>query len=325
VSTVLITGATGFVGSHTVEAFVRRGCTLRAMVRASSRTAQLSSLGVENVVAPLDDEDAVRRAVAGVDVVVHLAALTRARSEAEFDATNRAATRLLARAVVAADPRPRRLVYLSSLAAVGPATPEAPVHRDTVPRPLTAYGRSKLGGEVECGRVADRVQLAILRSPAVYGPRDRDVYHFFRLARLGIMPVPTGGERWLQMVHVADLAQAIVAAALVPGARGVYHIAEPQAYTWREMCRHVAAAVGRRARFVPLPARLISAAAAASELVGKVAGPGIFDRDKAREMLAPGWLCETEAAREELGFEAGISLPRGFHETAAWYRAAGLL
>jgi nucleoside-diphosphate-sugar epimerase len=324
-ATILITGATGFVGSHAVEAFARRGCQVRAVVRASSKTAHLSSFGADAVVAPLDDEGALRRAASGADVVVHLAALTRARNEHAFEATNRIATRTVARAAAAADPRPGRLVYLSSLAAVGPAIDGRPVDRATPPRPLTAYGRSKLAGETACLAVADRLEVAILRAPAVYGPRDRDVYHFFRLARLGVLPVPTGAERWLQMVHATDLAEGIVAAALAPHAGGVYHIAEPQAYTWREMCRHVAAAVGRRARFVPVPAALIAAGGAAAGLLGRFAGPGIFDRDKAREMLAAAWLCETDAAREELGFEARIALPAGLAETAAWYRAAGML
>jgi nucleoside-diphosphate-sugar epimerase len=322
-ATVLITGATGFVGSHTVEAFARRGCRIRAVVRRTSRIDHLASLGAEAVTAPLDDADALREAVRGASAVVHLAALTRAENEAAFDRVNREATSLLAS--VAVEAGVERLVYLSSLAAVGPATRDRPVCRDTAARPLTAYGRSKLAGE-RAWREIGGPAATILRAPAVYGPRDRDVYHFFRMARFGILPVPTGVERWLQMVHVADLAESVAAAALAESAHGVYHIAESRAYTWKEMCRLVAAAVGSRARFVPVPPAVIAAAGAFSETASRIVRrPGIFDRDKAREMLAPGWLCETEAAAADFGFRARIALAEGFAETARWYRAAGML
>jgi dihydroflavonol-4-reductase len=324
--TVLITGATGFVGSHVIEAFTSRGHTVRAVVRPTSSTAQLETLGVQAVVAPLADSAELRAAVAGASVVVHLAALTRAPDAATFERVNGAGTGALVHAALAADPRPRRMVYLSSLAAVGPALEERPVGPADTPRPLTAYGRSKLSGEVECRAAAGLMEVAILRAPAVYGPRDRDLYHFFRLARRGLLPVPMGPERKLQMVHVADLAAAVVAAAVAERADGVYHIAEPRAYGWREMCGLVADAVGRRARFLPLPQSVVGAAGAASEMLSRLTGqPGIFDRDKAREMLAPAWLCETERARADLGFETRIALAEGFAGTARWYREQGML
>jgi nucleoside-diphosphate-sugar epimerase len=324
---VLITGATGFVGSHVAEAFAERGDRVRALVRSTSRTTHLEALGVEIVVAPLEDAAALAGAVADADVVVHLAALTRASGEAEFDRANRDGTANLVRALLGAEPRPRRLVYLSSLAAAGPALDGTPAGRDDAPRPLTAYGRSKLAGEAECAAAADAMEVVIVRAPAVYGPRDRDLYHFFRLAKLGVLPVPSGPTRSLQLVHVADLADGIVAAATAPNARGVYYVAEPRAYAWAEVCGLVADAVGRPgARRVPLPAALVSAAAAGTEAVGRLVGrPVIFDRDKAREMLADGWLCETDSARAELGFETRIPLAEGLAETARWYRAEGLL
>jgi nucleoside-diphosphate-sugar epimerase len=125
---------------------------------------------------------------------------------------------------------------------------------------------------------------------------------------------------------VVDLAEGIVAAATAPGASGVYYIAEPRAYAWAEVCSLMAQAVGRRGWQLPLPAALVSAAAAGTELVGRAIGtPAIFDRDKAREMLAPGWLCDTADARVELGFETRFGLAEGLADTARWYRANEML
>src|SRR5690606_31976559 len=140
--------------------------------------------------------EALARGVEGAEIVFHLAAVTHARTEADYVRANAAGTRALVEAVLGAKQRPRRLVYLSSLAAVGPALDGRPVGRDDPPRPLTAYGRSKLEGERACLAAAtDGLETVALREPAVYGPGDREMLRFFRLAARGLFPRPAGGER----------------------------------------------------------------------------------------------------------------------------------
>lgn len=320
----LLTGATGFVGSHAAEAFVRAGFDVRALVRSRERARSLDPLSVQLVDGALEDEAALRTACEGIGTVVHLAALTHARTDAEYEKANVEGTRRLLEAALEA--RARKFIYLSSLAAVGPAVDGRGARAHDPPRPLTAYGRSKLAGERVCMEAADRIEVLILRAPAVYGPRDTDLYHFFKLARRGVIPVPMGPARKLQMVHVQDLARALVLAARARAAAGVYHIAESRSYTWEEMGRAVGDAVGRGVRVVRVPAALMSGLAAVSETAAGLAGrSSIFNRDKARELLAPGWLCETEAARAALNFEADIPLADGLRMTAQWYREQGWL
>jgi nucleoside-diphosphate-sugar epimerase len=321
---VLLTGATGVVGSHAAEAFARDGFRVRALVRSQARAHPLDTIGVETAQGSLEDRQALEQACQGMETVVHLAALTHARSASEYEAANVAGTRRLLDAAIGAGVK--RFVYLSSLAASGPAIDGRGVRATDAARPLTEYGRSKLAGERVCQEAAGRIEVAILRAPAVYGPRDTDLYHFFKLARRGVIPVPTGGARPLQMVHVSDLARALVLAARADGVTGVYHIAEARAYTWEEVGRLVGDAVNRRVRAVPVPAALIAGLAALSEAAAAVVGrSSIFNRDKARELLAPGWLCETEAARAALNFEAAIPLAEGLRTTAQWYREQGWL
>lgn len=323
---VLLTGATGFVGPHAARAFSSAGFTVRALARSAERARELETLGTEIVIGDLQDSEALGRACADIDVVVHMAALTHARDEDTYRAVNVAGTSMLLNAALKADAGPRRFIYLSSLAAVGPAVDGRPVDAATAPRPLTAYGRSKLDGERVCERAASRIDVVILRAPAVYGPRDTDLYNFFRIAQRGVIPVPTGPARPLQLVHVEDLARALVQAARAPGTGGVYHIADPQAYAWADVGSMVAAAVGTRARTVRVPGWLISGLAAVSEAGAAAVGRStIFNRDKARELLAPGWLCETESARAELDFETKIPLADGLRSTAQWYREHGWL
>ena len=327
VETLLVTGVTGFVGSHVIDACQKgQPLRLRALVRKEADAQRLEQQGIACVRGSLENVEALRDAMAGVDAVLHLAAATKARSADEYRRANASGTQSVVEAMLASEPRPKRLVYLSSLAAVGPAHDGQPVGRGDTPRPLTAYGRSKLAGEKICEAVAADVEVAILRAPAVYGPRDRDVYEFFRMASYGILPLPSGPGRRLQMIHAADLARALLLAATREGASGVYHVADARSYLWDEMARMVAAAVGRKARIARVPGPLIAAAAAVSETVAGLLGRStIFNRDKARELLAPGWLCETELARRELGFETQIPLQAGLNETAKWYRANGWL
>jgi nucleoside-diphosphate-sugar epimerase len=326
VETLLVTGATGFVGSHVLERYSDHGFRLRALVRKETDAQRLEAQGVQCALGSLENADALRQAVSGVDGVLHLAAATKSRTLDGFHQANVAGTQALIEAMLAAQPQPKRLVYLSSLAAVGPSRDGMPVTREDTPRPLTAYGRTKLAGEKLCEAVAGSFDVAILRAPAVYGPRDRDVFEFFRLANLGVMPLPTGPARRLQMIHAADLARSVLLAATSDQAKGVYHVAEARSYLWQDMARMVAQAVGTKAVILPIPGALISGAAAfvetAAGLVGKTT---IFNREKARELLAPGWLCETELARRDFGFEAHIPLQQGLIETANWYKANGWL
>lgn len=319
---LLLTGATGFVGSHLVEALGRSGTTARALVRSSSDTTLLERYGIRPVVASLDDPESLRRAVGDADTVLHLAAATRALDEASFHRVNAEGTARLLDAMSRGGGR-RRMVYLSSLAAVGPAW-QRPVGPTDVPNPLTAYGRSKLAGEREALE-REGVDVAVLRPPAVYGPRDRDLFPFFRFAQWGIAPTAGPSDRPMQLVYAPDLANAILAAA-GSSATGIFHVAEPTAYPWSRVLELVARAVGRKTVRLQVPAAAVRAAAAVSEMVARtIRRPVIFDRDKARELLAPGWICETEGARDAFGFEAAVALADGLRETAEWYRARGWL
>jgi nucleoside-diphosphate-sugar epimerase len=295
-------------------------------VRRTSDITHLVKLGIERIEGELQDRAALARAVSGVDTVFHLAAATRARWGGEYWRVNAEGTHALVEAVLAARPRPRRLIYLSSLAAAGPANDGQPIGPHATPRPITAYGRSKLAGEQFCLAAAGALEVVVLRAPAVYGPRDRDLFLCFLLAARGVLPVPRGPERLLQFIHVSDLVEALIRAATMPNAAGIYHVAEPQSYAWGEMATWIAKALDRQVRAVRIPQWVVRVAAATSEFAATTVGRAtIFNREKARELLAPGWLCETETAKRELGFEGRIPLPVGLSETAVWYREQGWL
>jgi nucleoside-diphosphate-sugar epimerase len=314
-----LTGATGFVGSHLLDRLRDREVAL--LVREERAAAALAGPRRTVVRGGVDDERALVALAEGADVVFHVAGMIAARTEAEFLAANRDGTAAVARACARAGVR--RLVYVSSLAVTGPSEAGRPVHDDTRPRPVTPYGRSKLAGE-EALR-ASGVAHAIVRPPVVYGPRDRQILRLFRLAKRGLVPLLGDGTQLLSLIHAADLADALVAAADAPAGR-VYHAAHPAIVTQRELAEAIGRAVGRSPRCLPLPAPVVRAALAASGLASRLTRrPTLLDPAKAPELLAAAWTCTADGLARETGWHARVPLAEGLAQTAAWYRGAGWL
>jgi len=322
----LVTGATGFVGGQLTHLLRDRGHEVTALVRSPSRAAPLAARDVRLVQGDLADTRALAEAARGQDVVFHLAALTGAVNEAEFQQANRDGTARLVEAAVAAGVP--RLVLVSSAAAGGPSAPGAPRRGDDAPdTPLTMYGRSKLASE----RVVRDAPLewTILRPPAVYGPGDlANFLTVFRTARrFGIAPVFGDGSQEISLVHVADLAAATLAAAEAPDAfRQTWYVNHPEVLTTRELVRAIGREVGRELTVVPLP---LWAARAALTVTGAWAAAwrtrSILRADKAHEFGAPAWTGDPEPFSRVTGWQAEFDHKTGLADAAAWYRARGLL
>jgi nucleoside-diphosphate-sugar epimerase len=221
-------------------------------------------------------------------------------------------------------PELRRFVYVSSLAATGPSEGARPMREDDAPRPVSAYGRSKLSGEVRLREGAGPIPWTIIRPPLVYGPRERDLLAMFRCAARGWAPLVADGR--YSVVHVDDLAAAIEAVIASPATVGeVYHVAEERAYGGREMLTHVGAAVGRAPRVVPIPSFLATAYAAAGSLAARFRSrPPFVTLDKLPE-LRRSWVCSADKLVRACGFRCTIPFAEGARATADWYRREGWL
>jgi nucleoside-diphosphate-sugar epimerase len=316
----LVTGATGFVGSHLAEALRSRGDEVTALVRSPSKAAALGPLGVRVVPGDLDDPDSLTRGVKGQDVVFHVAGLLAARNEDEFLRCNRNGTAGLVAA--AARARVGRFIYVSSMAAGGPAVKGRPLTGTEPPHPVTAYGRSKLAGETAVTEGA--LPWVIVRPPVVYGPRDREVLKVFRMARWGVAPVFGDGSQELSAVHGADLAAALVAAGTAPATIGkVYYACHPEVVTSAEFVRVVGGAMGRRLRLVPIPHSLGRAMLGVTEASARLAGhTTILTRDKANEFFQAAWTGDPGPLTRDAGWRPAHDLASGMADTYNWYRSA---
>jgi dihydroflavonol-4-reductase len=319
----LVTGATGFVGSHLTEALRRRGDEVTVLARSAAKASKLSPLELRVVPGDLHDAKALSRAVEGQDVIYHVAGVIAARSEADFFRANRDGTAQLAKAAEGGG-RPR-FVLVSSMAAAGPSRRGCPLVGTEPARPVTAYGRSKLAAEQVI--TGSRLPWSIVRPPMVYGPRDLEVLKVFRLARLGLAPVFGDGTQELSAIHGADLAEALMAVGTCPGAVSrTYYACHPRIFTSAEFVLAVAASMGRSVRLIRVPLGVGKVALRITELSARLARKAtILTTDKANEFFEAAWTGDPAPLARDTGWNPTFDLTQGLAQTYAWYRSAGWL
>ena len=334
---VLITGASGFIGQHLVRRLIERGDRVSCLVRATSPIDELRSSGARLIVGDVVDRSGIERAIAEsrADVVFHLAGLLKAVRTADFAHVNAGGVESVAAACAGRAGRPL-LIVVSSLAAAGPCAGEQPRMEGDSPTPVSAYGRSKLAGELAAARHAGEMGITIVRPPIVFGPGDRGVLEMFRpIARSGLHVVPGRKERRVSLIHVADLVELLLLAAgkgerLRPGGapgQGIYFVAADHDPTYAELGQAIARAMGKkRATVVHVPGPLVRLVGLCGDSLGRVRQrPGWVNSDKMEEALAGSWMCSSAKARTQLGWSPAVPWTERLRETARWYRQAGWL
>ena len=316
---ILVTGGTGFIGSHLVDKLLEQKQPFRVLARRPG--------SLKNAVASRGDlstGEGIAEALDGVDTVIHLAGTTKTIAPEGYRLGNVVATENLARAIAAAG-RPIRVVHVSSLAAAGPAPDDAAVTEEDEPRPVSLYGKSKLEGERRMR--AHLPEATIVRPPVVYGPRDTDVFQILKSASQGIALRIAGDEKWFSAIYVRDLVDGILLAAQSSSPAGkTWFLAHPKPVSFTEMIAGIAQTIGRTPRIVTIPPAAAFAAGACAEMLSRLTRkPGILSRDKVREMVCTRWVCGTDRAKNELGFYASTDFREGIEKSVAWYRAAGWL
>jgi nucleoside-diphosphate-sugar epimerase len=292
------------------------------LVRDPAAPRWIAGAPVEWVPGDLGGDAALRRLVDGAGTIFHLAGVLRAGREADFDRGNRGGTANLVRAIAASAPE-ARLVHVSSLAAAGPSPDPQGVGPECEPAPISWYGRSKLAAERAVSDLGDRRDWSIIRPPAVYGPRDTDIFEFFRMAARGVVAVPSG-ERWLTLAWVGDVVRSAIAAAASPCQRSVFHVGDLEPLRLEDLVSMLSEAGGLRARTVRLPAALITGAGLLGSTLQRLGWRRVaLTADKGRELLARHWTSHTASSLEALGVDELMPFNLGAASTWSWYRARG--
>jgi nucleoside-diphosphate-sugar epimerase len=309
-------------------------------MRRTSSPANLKDLKYQRVEGDLSDFESLKRAVSshgGMNYVFHLAGATAAPTRASFFECNAGGTASLARAVAEAGVKPSRFVYVSSLAAGGPALSREPRKETDPDRPVSAYGESKREGERELLRYSDRFPISIVRPPLVYGPKDKNVFLIIKTIARNVMPILAGsrsdggdGKKYYSVIHVKDLARGIVQAGLAPADKvpsgEIFYLADDRIHSYQEFLHSVSDCLGNHPVKFPVPKALIRVAALAATAAGKLTGKSFaLNMDKLNEVLPDYWICSNEKAKKMLGFSTEYQLSTGMPQTIQWYRRQGWL
>ena len=321
---VLLTGGSGFVGGHVARALATAGHELRLLVRPTSDTSLVDDVSFERAVGDLRQADTLESACEGIDAVVHAAAVLRAVRQREFTRANREGTRNLAAAAVKAGVE--RFVYVSSIAAQGPAptstpeSPEAPLH------PVSAYGRSKAAGEDELLKEQGKLQIAIVRPPLVYGPGDTGLQVFFWLARRGISARLGDGSNLVDAIYGPDLAEAIIAILRAPPHEVArYSVRGPDGpFSWNDLLSTLETVAGKRLWIPTLAPAVFHGFARCSEAWAALTrSEPMLDRTRVVEMRQPAWICDSTSLTDDTGWQAKTQLEDGMRQTMSWYQEHG--
>lgn len=323
---VLVTGGTGFIGSHLVEALLARGDVVRCLVRRPGKPGWLAGLRVEVVSGAVDDPSSLPAAVRGVDAVLHVAGVVTAREREKFFRVNADGTLRLLEACASARLPLRRFVTVGSQAAGGPSPDGRPVCEVDPPCPVTWYGESKLAAEKATLEFASAFPVAVVRPCAIYGPREREILSFFKMISNGVAVLIGTGKR-ASILHVDDCVRGILAALDHPVAAGrVYNLCDSEGPSWEGLVDAMSRAVGRSPRIIRIsdPA----ARGIGSALGGLFGAIGIhtpLTPQKLIEITQRWWLCSNARARAELGWVPRVPLEEGLAATAKWYAKRGWL
>lgn len=322
----LVTGATGFIGSHLVDALLKEGHDVTALVRTSSSLRWLEGKAIRLATGDVRDPASLKDALRDQEYVFHLAGKVAARSFREFDETNHVGTRNLMDAILKHGREVKKVIYVSSLAAGGPTTPDHPLTEEDPSHPISLYGKSKYLGEQAVLDCRDRVNVVAVRPPIVYGPRDRGVLPFFRMVKRHLQFNLGFRDRYVTVVHVLDVARALIMVATREEARdGFYYIDDgnPVA-TWLDVEKIIKGAVNSWTVTLRMPVTPFFLASSVLHGLQYVTGKtSFFNLPKYRELIQTAWLCDGGKMRRELGFEPVVSAEQGIPETARWYERMG--
>ena len=328
---ILITGASGFIGSFLVEEAIRRGYRVFAGIRASSSRKYLTDPAIHFLELDMSDAASMTKTLTDAanthgafDYVVHAAGITKSLHLSEYYEVNVASTERLVTVLQQAKLLKEKFVFVSSLASYGPGTGRNPITALSTPNPITAYGRSKREAENLLYKQTD-LPFLIINPTAVYGPRDKDFLFVLQTVQQKLELYVGSREQLLSFVHVMDLVKAIFLATESTLVQQNFLVSDLANYSTAEMNRIIKQQLGVSTFALTVPGWIAVTAAVMSEAVGNLRGKvPLLNRERLKEFRASNWAAAcTELT--QLGYQPDFDLEKGLADTISWYRSAGLL
>ena len=318
---VLITGASGFLGFHLIEAALRKNMDVYAGVRKSSDVRHLAHLPISFTFPDYSSVNSLEEDIREkeYDYIIHAAGTTKAKTESRYNEINADYTFNLASAVEQAGVPIKRFVYISSLAALGPLQNiNEVIDESTIPNPVTYYGKSKLLSEKRLQQL--NIPLVILRPTAIYGPREKGIFLMFKSIKKGLELYIGKNEQRLSFIYVKDMADATINA-LTKASNSIYNLSDGNSYTRYDLANYLKLLMKKKTLKFHLSIGLTRLLAKTLEKA-----EGIFDKtpvlneDKVNELTGKNWVCSIEKAKKELNFNPLFNLEKGLGESLKWYQ-----
>lgn len=328
---LLITGASGFVGYHLVRVAKDAGLEIHAAVRRSSRVEDISAFVDKFVYPDFSDIDSLTAlfSAESYDYIIHAAAMTKAKREDDMCHVNIDYTLHIAQAAFSIPTPPKKIHFVSSLAAIGPIGYDSAVliNEATGYNPVTAYGRSKRRAEEALKEQFADKPIRIFRPTAVYGPNEKDIFILLKTLYSGVDTYIGRKPQRLSFIYVADLAQLLVDSLRIDcDGLQCYNITDGRVYGRYELANIFKKVANKRLWRIHVPHSVVKQVAKLSQWLYKYSTktPVLYP-ERLNELTAENWGCDISKAKEELGFVPQYDLEAGLTESLQWYRAHGWL
>ncbi len=329
---VLITGASGFIGSSLVEEGLRSGYEIVAGIRKSSSKKYLADERIKFIELDFTSREKLEEQLANFsnkhgkfEYVIHNAGITKAKKTQDYFTVNFQYTKNLVDALISSNNTPGKFVYMSSLAAYGPGLTQEPIRQSDKPNPVTSYGKSKLESENYL-RSLNGFPYIIIRPTAVYGPRDKDIFILIKMLNSNFEAYLGFGKQVLSFVHVKDLVRAIFLTLESPHKQKEYFVSDGNIYDSKMFNATAKKYLQKKTIAVTIPTSILKPIAFTVEMVAALFGTiATINRERLKEFEARNWSIDSTPLQNEIGFKAEHNLESGLKETIEWYKANGWL
>ncbi len=315
---VLLTGASGFIGTRLRDALLERGVDVLSIRRKGSPPSRKG----RSVEVGYDDVSGLTRLVdqEKPDYVLHVAGVTKGVSYGDFYSGNVMPTANLVRALEEAHPDLKRFVHVSSMTSYGPSRKDRPLVEDDPRRPIEFYGQSKLEAEHAVER--SKVPFTILRPGGVYGPGDVDYFNLFKEVHSGRNVFFGNKDRHFSTIYVDDCVDAILTSAVHENAKNEgFFLDDGKPLTWGEFQEAIVRERGKKTMTLMLPEFLVTVAAIGGEFATRIdKKPRLFNRQKAKMGAQEAWTSSNKKLIEKTGWSPKVSYEEGVKRAYAWYR-----
>src|SRR3972149_387756 len=318
----VVTGASGFVGSHLVDLLLEKNYKVRCIIRKTSSLRWLEGKDVELHICKLTDKEGLRKVFYGADYIYHVAGVVKSKKPEGYFNGNVETTRVLLDVALEFKENIKRFLIVSSQTSSGPSSPSNPINEDSTCKPITTYGRSKLAQEKLAKNYMDKLPITICKIAAIYGERDTEIFIFFQTFNKGLMTTIGLHDKQVSLIHVNDVVRGLYLSATSQKATGqTYFITSQKYYTWKEVGDATSKVMNKKPFKVKVPHFVVYIIAAIAQFLSLFSSKAAtLNIEKAKDITQPAWISDYKKAFKDFGFKQEISIEEGIKRTVDWYK-----